>query len=128
MSIKGPTLGAGRAVISAASFHSPIIGMWPASKIGQAAASSFMGVTGVHPDAGLTTGDADEAAMKRALASRAAETYVLASAEKIGTASPYQVIPLDQASAIITDAPPESVTVQELRARQVEVITTSVPS
>jgi DeoR/GlpR family transcriptional regulator of sugar metabolism len=88
----------------------------------------FMGVTGLHPDAGLTTGDADEAAMKRALASRAAETYVLASSEKIGTASPYQVIPLGQASAIITDAPPESVTVQELRARQVQVITTSAPS
>ena len=75
--------------------------------------------------AGLTTGDADEAAMKRALASRAAETYVLASSEKIGTASPYQVIPLGQASAIITDAPPQSATVQELRARQVEVITAS---
>jgi len=88
----------------------------------------FMGVTGVHPDAGLTTGDADEAAMKRTLARRAAETYVLASAEKIGTASPYQVIPLSQASAIITDAPPESATIQELRARQVEVITTSAPS
>ena len=68
---------------------------------------------------------ADEAAMKRALAGRAAETYVLASSEKIGTASPYQVIPLGQASAIITDAPPRSVTVQELRARQVEVITTN---
>ena len=27
----------------------------------------FMGVTGVHPDAGLTTGDAEEAAIKRAL-------------------------------------------------------------
>jgi DeoR/GlpR family transcriptional regulator of sugar metabolism len=85
----------------------------------------FMGVTGVHPDAGLTTGDADEAAMKRALASRAAETYVLASSEKIGAASPYRVIPLGQASAIITDVPPESATVQELRARQVEVITTT---
>ena len=66
--------------------------------------------------------------MKRALASRAAETYVLASSEKIGAASPYQVIPLSQASAIITDAPPESATIQELRARQVEVITTSAPS
>ena len=65
--------------------------------------------------------------MKRALASRAAETYILASAEKIGTASPYQVIPLSQASAIITDAPPESATVQELRARRVEVITAGIP-
>lgn len=83
----------------------------------------FLGVTGVHPDAGLTTGDADEAAMKRLLSSRSAETYVLASAEKIGTASPYQVIPLSQASAIITDAPPESAILQELRARHVQVIT-----
>ena len=32
----------------------------------------LLGVTGVHPDQGLTTGDADEAAMKRALARRAA--------------------------------------------------------
>jgi DeoR/GlpR family transcriptional regulator of sugar metabolism len=87
--------------------------------------SFFLGVTGVHPHAGLTTGDADEAAMKRVLASRAAETYVLASAEKIGAASPYQVIPLSQASAIITDAPPASATVRELRARHVEVITAS---
>jgi len=33
----------------------------------------FMGVTGVHPDAGLSTGDAEEAAVKRALHERAAE-------------------------------------------------------
>lgn len=83
----------------------------------------FMGVTGVHPETGLTTGDADEAAMKRALAGRAAETYILASSEKVGAASPYQVIPLGQASAIITDAPPASAVVRELRARRVEVIT-----
>jgi DeoR/GlpR family transcriptional regulator of sugar metabolism len=85
----------------------------------------FLGVTGVHPDAGLTTGDADEAAMKRVLSGRAAETYVLASAEKVGAASPYQVIPLGEASGIITDASPQSPVVQELRARRVEVITAS---
>ena len=34
----------------------------------------LMGVTGVRPDTGLTTGDVDEAAMKRALSRRAAET------------------------------------------------------
>ncbi|HEY0932346.1 MAG TPA: DeoR/GlpR family DNA-binding transcription regulator [Trebonia sp.] len=82
----------------------------------------FLGVTGVHPEAGLTTGDADEAAMKRVLAGRAAETYVLASAEKIGTASPYQVIALSEVSGVITDADPRSPVIRELRAR-VEVIT-----
>jgi DeoR/GlpR family transcriptional regulator of sugar metabolism len=42
----------------------------------------FMGVTGIHPDAGLTTGDFEEACIKRAFSGRAAETVVLASPEK----------------------------------------------
>src|SRR3954451_14262678 len=65
----------------------------------------FLGVTGVHPEAGLTTGDADEAAMKRALSRRAADTYVLGSAEKIGAASPFTVIGLADVAGLITDAP-----------------------
>lgn len=64
----------------------------------------LMGVTGIHEDAGLTTADADEAAMKRALAGRAAETYVLGSAEKIGAVSRYRVLPLDAVTAVIVDA------------------------
>ena len=43
--------------------------------------------------------------MKRALARRAADTYVLASAEKIGAASPFAVLPLAEVTGIITDAP-----------------------
>jgi DeoR/GlpR family transcriptional regulator of sugar metabolism len=65
----------------------------------------LLGVTGVHHEAGLTTGDPDEAAMKRTLASRAAETYVLASSEKIGAASPFLVLPPARVAGIITDAP-----------------------
>ncbi|MCY1137971.1 DeoR/GlpR family DNA-binding transcription regulator [Actinoplanes sp. Pm04-4] len=65
----------------------------------------LLGVTGVHHRAGLTTGDADEAAMKRTLASRAADTYVLASSEKIGAASPYVVLPFHEVSGVITDVP-----------------------
>lgn len=34
----------------------------------------FLGVTGVHDRSGFTTGDYEEAAIKRALAARAAET------------------------------------------------------
>ncbi|BEL02108.1 DeoR/GlpR family DNA-binding transcription regulator [Actinoplanes sichuanensis] len=66
----------------------------------------LLGVTGVHHEAGLTTGDPDEAAMKRALAARAADTYVLASTEKIGAASPFLVLPPTAVTAVITDAPP----------------------
>jgi DeoR/GlpR family transcriptional regulator of sugar metabolism len=74
----------------------------------------FLGVTGVHPEAGLTTGDADEAAMKRLLARRAADTYVLASAEKIGAASPFEVLPLADVAGIVTDAPADDPTVRLL--------------
>jgi DeoR/GlpR family transcriptional regulator of sugar metabolism len=64
----------------------------------------LLGVTGVHVEHGLTTGDVDEAAMKRTLAARAADTYVLASAEKIGAVSPYKVLDLDDVTAVLTDA------------------------
>jgi DeoR/GlpR family transcriptional regulator of sugar metabolism len=64
----------------------------------------FMGVTGVHPTAGLTTGDFEEAAMKRALSRSAAETYVLVSAEKMGAASPYVVVGLGEVAGLITEA------------------------
>jgi DeoR/GlpR family transcriptional regulator of sugar metabolism len=85
----------------------------------------LLGVTGVHPQAGLTTGDPDEAAMKRTLASRAAETYVMASNEKVGAASPHTVLPLSSVSGIITDAAPDHAVVAELVHQGVPVMNAS---
>jgi DeoR/GlpR family transcriptional regulator of sugar metabolism len=39
----------------------------------------FIGVTGIHTEHGLTTGDREEAAVKRAISRQAAETIVLGS-------------------------------------------------
>ena len=98
--------------------HSPSTGTWPRSYSGKAQASIaatveairqvradlyFMGVCSVHPEAGLSTGDFEEAGVKRAL-SAAAETIVLASPEKLATASPYQVIALEELSGLVTMA------------------------
>ncbi len=81
----------------------------------------FLGVTGVHPGAGLSTGDAEEAAVKRALHERAAETVVLASAEKLMAASPFVVVPLAGVSLLaVPRATPERVT-RALRAGGVKV-------
>ncbi|MEP6503320.1 MAG: DeoR/GlpR family DNA-binding transcription regulator [Betaproteobacteria bacterium] len=81
----------------------------------------FLGATGVHPDAGLSTGDAEEAAVKRALHERAAETVVLASAEKLMAASPFVIVPLAQVSLLaVPRATPERVT-RALRAGGVKV-------
>lgn len=82
----------------------------------------LLGVTGVHPTAGLTTGDAEEAAMKRTLAGRAAETYVLASAEKLGAASAYRVLPLAEVAGVVTDAAPGDATVRRLTRANVRVL------
>lgn len=82
----------------------------------------FLGVTGIHPEQGLTTGDADEAAMKRALAARAAETYVLGSAEKVGAASHYRVIGLEEVAGVITDAPADHPVLEQLTERGVTVV------
>ncbi len=91
--------------------------------IGRVAVDAFfMGVTGVHPVAGLTTGDADEAAVKRALSARAAETFVLASAEKIGAASPFTVVPLRDVAAIVTDPGAPAREIEELRSGGVTVL------
>ncbi|GAA1741713.1 DeoR/GlpR family DNA-binding transcription regulator [Microbacterium paludicola] len=76
----------------------------------------FLGVTGVHPTAALTTGDPDEAAMKRALAARAVDTYVLASDEKLGAASRFRVLGLDEVSGIVADADPEAPILRDLAA------------
>lgn len=63
----------------------------------------FVGVTGIHPEHGLTTGNLDDAVTKRALAERCAETVVLASEEKIGAVSRFPVLDLAAVTAIITD-------------------------
>lgn len=63
----------------------------------------FLGVTGVHPTEGLTTGDMEEAAIKRQLMSCSAETVVLATSDKLGTVSPFQVGVLSDISTLIVE-------------------------
>ncbi|MFM0165359.1 DeoR/GlpR family DNA-binding transcription regulator [Paraburkholderia sediminicola] len=63
----------------------------------------FMGVTGIHPQAGLSTGDMEEAYIKRALAEHAAETVVLASTEKFNAASAYKIADVTAASTLVVE-------------------------
>jgi DeoR/GlpR family transcriptional regulator of sugar metabolism len=61
----------------------------------------FIGVTGIHPVAGLSTGDLEEAHIKRALSDCAAETVVLASAEKLNAASSFVIAPVTEVSELV---------------------------
>ena len=62
---------------------------------------SFIGVTGLHPQEGATTGDFEEAAIKRAVVTRSAETVLLVTSEKIGAVSAYSVCALGELTAVI---------------------------
>jgi len=64
----------------------------------------FMGVTGIHAELGLSTGDLEEAHIKRALCAAAAETIVMASADKINAASRYIIGPTSDVSTLVTEA------------------------
>jgi len=75
----------------------------------------LLGVTGVHAEIGLTTGDAEEAALKSVMAGAAAETVVAATHDKMGRANPWRVLPLSGLATLVTtqDRPewlPRSVT------------------
>lgn len=82
----------------------------------------FMGVTGVHPVAGLSTGDLEEAYVKRALAGSAAEVVVLASAEKINTASAYVIATATTANTIVVERKTSRASTAPLAALGISIV------
>ena len=82
----------------------------------------FMGVTGVHPVAGLSTGDFEEAAIKRALAVRAAETDVLASQSKLHAASQFVIGELALAQTIVVEQETDAALIEPIEAAGVTVV------
>ena len=82
----------------------------------------FMGVTGIHPEVGLSTGDLEEAYIKHALSKQAAETFVLASHEKIGAASPYVIMPIGEASGLIVESTVNEAVLQPYRQAGLTIV------
>lgn len=62
---------------------------------------AFIGLTGLHEQEGGTTGDFEEAEIKRSIISRAAEVLVLLTPEKLGAVSAYTVCGLSDISAVV---------------------------
>lgn len=82
----------------------------------------FMGVTGVHLHAGLSTGDLEEAYMKRALSAQAAETIVLASLEKVNAASRCKIGEIGLASSIVLERDTPANFIAELERQGITVV------
>jgi len=67
----------------------------------------LMGSCSLHPEVGISTPDSEEAHVKRAMIASSAEVAALVSVEKLGTAAPYVVAPIDSLTHLVTqlDAP-----------------------
>ncbi|RTN25046.1 DeoR/GlpR transcriptional regulator [Enterobacter quasimori] len=85
----------------------------------------FMGVTGIHPEAGLTTGDFEEACIKRAFAGRAAETIVLASPEKINTASSFAIGDVSLANTMVVEDGTDRAWINAITEKGVTIVKTA---
>jgi DeoR/GlpR family transcriptional regulator of sugar metabolism len=83
----------------------------------------FMGVTGLHVEHGLSTGDLEEAHIKRALVESAAETVVLLTADKIGVASKYVIAPVEAVSTVLVAGAAPKAALAAIRRRGVAVVT-----
>jgi DeoR/GlpR family transcriptional regulator of sugar metabolism len=83
---------------------------------------ALLTVPGIHPHEGLTLGDPELGALLRIMISRAADTYVTASIEKLGTVYPYKLTGLSDVSGIITDAPAGHPAVRQLRGQGATIV------
>ncbi len=81
-----------------------------------------MGVTGLHPELGATTGDSEEAAIKRLIARQAAETIVLATREKLGAVSPYRIVPPGEIATLVTEAGLPDDLLRPFRSTSLEIV------
>lgn len=82
----------------------------------------FLGVTGVHAEFGLSTGDAEEAQVKALLMASAAETVLMASSDKLGRVSPYRVAPLAALSTLIVTPQADAAGLAALRMPGLDVV------
>jgi DeoR/GlpR family transcriptional regulator of sugar metabolism len=86
---------------------------------------ALLALPGIHPEHGITTDDPDLAAINRLLISRAADTYVIASAEQLGTVRACKVTGISDIAGILADAPASHPTISQLRHQGATIIPAS---
>lgn len=63
----------------------------------------LLGICSLHPDVGITANHLEETYVKRTMIASAAEVVALASADKLGTASPFVVAPISELTHLVTE-------------------------
>ncbi len=82
----------------------------------------ILGAYGVHPQIGLSVPDQEESFVKRKMIAVSAETAVLVTSPKLGTASSYVVAPLTDIDYLVTEPQVSRETLLEYRESGVTVL------
>jgi DeoR/GlpR family transcriptional regulator of sugar metabolism len=80
-----------------------------------------LGVCALHPEAGLSTDDLEEAQVKRAMVDAAADVIALATSDKLRAASAYSVAPVAELTHIVAEAAAPDELLAPYRALGVDV-------
>jgi DeoR/GlpR family transcriptional regulator of sugar metabolism len=80
-----------------------------------------LGVCALHPEAGLTTDDLEEALVKRAMIDSAADVIALATADKLRAGSPYLVAPVADLTHVVAESSASDDLLEPYRALGVSV-------
>src|SRR4029078_478272 len=62
-----------------------------------------LGVCSLHPEIGITVLDIEESHVKRAMIANAAEVVAVSAADKLGSAGPYVIAPLEELTYVVTE-------------------------
>ena len=81
-----------------------------------------LGVCSLHPDVGITVNDLEESYVKKAMIANAADVVAVSSADKLGSAAPFVVGPLEELTHLVTERSSPDTELETYRARGVEVV------
>ena len=81
----------------------------------------FLGVCGLHPQAGITVEDPEEGPVKAAMIDGAAEVVALADHDKLGTTLPFTVAPMTAVTRLVTDADADAAGLAPYRALGIDI-------
>ena len=82
----------------------------------------ILGVAGIHPEAGVTSFDGEDAEVKRAMLAHAARVVALAASEKLGTVAPHLITPTGRLTHLITDDGASAEVLRPFRELGVEIV------
>ena len=80
-----------------------------------------LGVCALHPEAGLSTDELEEAHVKRAMVAASADVIALATTDKLSAGSPYLVAPVAELTHVVAEAAAPDALLDPYRAAGVTV-------